>query len=69
MTHLILTASSLLNFNSVTEVYMNLYRGYKRWKSVRHTISELTALSDRELNDLGIHRGMIHSIAVGTRRD
>jgi uncharacterized protein YjiS (DUF1127 family) len=31
----------------------------------KQTIKELSALSDRELNDIGIARGEIHSIAFG----
>ncbi|MBV0914068.1 DUF1127 domain-containing protein [Anianabacter salinae] len=37
-----------------------------RWESYkvyRRTVSELAALSDRELNDLGLHRSSIRGIA------
>jgi len=33
-------------------------------RTFRRTVSELTALSDRELADLGINRSMIRSIAT-----
>jgi uncharacterized protein YjiS (DUF1127 family) len=36
---------------------------YRRWKSIRVTIRELTRLDDRELDDLGIGRGCIADIA------
>lgn len=31
------------------------------------TIKELSALTDKELNDIGISRGMIHSVAHGIK--
>lgn len=34
-----------------------------RYRNYRRTLDELTVLSDRELADIGIHRGMIHDIA------
>ena len=39
--------------------YMQRRAVYKR------TVNELSSLTDRELADLGIHRGMIRSIALG----
>jgi uncharacterized protein YjiS (DUF1127 family) len=38
---------------------------YKADKQIRETLKELRALSDRELNDIGINRGDIYSIAHG----
>ena len=35
-----------------------------RNKIYRETYSELSRLTDKELNDIGISRGMIHSIAM-----
>ena len=35
----------------------------KARKLANQTVKELSRLSDRELNDMGIHRGMIRSIA------
>ena len=42
---------------------MNLVRNYRNWRRYRDTVSELSRLSNRELNDLGIHRGEIESVA------
>ncbi len=36
---------------------------YSTWKRYSRTVSELEALSNRELADLGIARGDIHRIA------
>lgn len=42
---------------------------YKRAAVVRETIKELNELTDKELHDIGISRGMIRSVAEGTYRD
>ena len=42
---------------------MNLVRSFNNWRRYRTTVSELNRLSSRELNDLGINRAEIPSIA------
>ena len=42
---------------------MNLIRNYRNWRRYRETVSELSRLSNRELNDLGINRGDIQHVA------
>lgn len=42
---------------------MNLSQNFRNWRRYRNTVSELSRLSNRELADLGINRGEIHSIA------
>ncbi|MBX3578048.1 MAG: DUF1127 domain-containing protein [Rhizobiaceae bacterium] len=42
---------------------MNLIRNYRNWRRYRETVSELSRLSNRELNDLGINRGDIAFVA------
>ncbi|MFK7901834.1 MAG: DUF1127 domain-containing protein [Nitratireductor sp.] len=42
---------------------MNIIGNYKKWRSYRRTVNELSALSNRELNDLGIHRSSIQTVA------
>ena len=42
---------------------MNLIRNYRNWRRYRETVSELNRLSNRELNDLGIARSDIASVA------
>ena len=42
---------------------MNLIRNYRNWRRYRDTVSEMNRLSNRELNDLGINRGEIPSVA------
>lgn len=38
-------------------------RKYRSWKNYRHTVSELSRLSDHELQDLGIGRADIEFVA------
>jgi uncharacterized protein YjiS (DUF1127 family) len=40
-----------------------LFEAYKHWRLYRRTYWELSQLSSRELNDLGIHRSEIPTIA------
>ena len=42
---------------------MNLIRNYRNWRRYRETVSELSRLSNRELNDLGISRSDIPHVA------
>ncbi|MEZ5811295.1 MAG: DUF1127 domain-containing protein [Rhizobiaceae bacterium] len=42
---------------------MNLIRNYRNWRRYRNTVDELSRLSNRELNDLGISRGDIPYVA------
>ena len=42
---------------------MNLIRNYRNWRRFRETVSELSRLSNRELNDLGIARANIREVA------
>ena len=67
MTNLILTASNRLNLGFITDAYMTVLRRIERRTSVKNTIKELNKLSDRELDDMGICRGMIVEIAEGAR--
>jgi len=36
---------------------------YKAWVAAKATVKELSSLSDRELADIGLHRGAIKGIA------
>jgi uncharacterized protein YjiS (DUF1127 family) len=45
---------------------MNLIRNYRNWRRYRQTISELSRLSNRELNDMGISRSDIPAVARTT---
>lgn len=42
---------------------LSLLTNLRRWRMYSRTVRELSSLSDRELNDLGISRGSIRGIA------
>ena len=46
-----------------SESVMNLIRNYRNWRRYRETVSELSRLSNRELQDLGISRSDIPHVA------
>ena len=41
----------------------------RKYKSYRETYDQLSKLTDKELNDIGISRGMIHSVALEAYTD
>ncbi|WP_071831757.1 DUF1127 domain-containing protein [Pararhizobium antarcticum] len=42
---------------------MNVARSFNNWRQYRQTVTELGRMSSRELQDLGINRADIHSVA------
>jgi len=44
---------------------VNLLGRIRHWHARRRTIAELTALDDRTLRDIGLHRGEIHRLVDG----
>jgi uncharacterized protein YjiS (DUF1127 family) len=44
-----------------------LLAGISRWFQYRDTLRQLSRLTDRELSDLGIHRGDIRAVAWSGR--
>ena len=62
MTSLIMTADRF-GLHSLAEWFKKLQANHRRERLARQTIKELSALTDHELNDLGIARGEIWSIA------
>ena len=47
---------------------MNITDSYRRWRNYRRAVNELSGLSNRELDDLGIARGEIARVVRGGRR-
>ena len=46
---------------------MNVIGSFRKWRSYRRTVNELSSLTNRELDDLGINRGDIPHVARNTR--
>ena len=63
MTQYVIAASEWLNFGGVVEFFRDLNRKLENRSRINATIKELSKLSDRELNDIGISRGDIYAIA------
>jgi uncharacterized protein YjiS (DUF1127 family) len=42
---------------------MNVARSFNTWRKYRQTVNELDRMSSRELQDLGINRADIRSVA------
>lgn len=51
-------------FKKLAKYFVDYQMKRARWMLQQQTIRELHALSDKELNDIGINRGMIRSIAM-----
>lgn len=64
MTQLVLTVNNWLNMSSVVDFFQTLSKSYDQYRQYRSTINELSSLSDYELQDIGINRGMIKSVAM-----
>lgn len=67
MTALLMTADRISI--DVKGWFKRLAQANARRVMVNQTITELNKLTDRELNDIGISRCMIRSVAEGTFRD
>lgn len=68
MPHYVLTVTNWMNFRPVnfTNPLPKWIADYKRHRVARQAMKELNALSDRELNDMGISRGDIYSVVYGS---
>jgi uncharacterized protein YjiS (DUF1127 family) len=70
MSQYVLEAAKWLDFSFVSRLVSKTYtafkdmiQSFKTAQKIRLTIKELNALSDAELRDIGINRGMIISVA------
>ena len=64
MTSLIMTADKI-GLPGVANWFKKLYANHQKRAMVKRTIKELSRLSDRELNDMGLARGDIWAVAHG----
>lgn len=53
----------------VTAFVGSVIQNVSQYRVYRRTLAELNALSDRELDDIGVNRAMIKSLALETARN
>ena len=63
MTQAIIAASNALHITAILDFFRDLKRSWDHRAKVNATIKELSKLSDRELNDIGLARGDIWAVA------
>ena len=51
---------------TIKKMWLRLQEQLAEQKKVQKTIEELSRLTDNELHDIGINRGLIRSVAEGT---
>ena len=64
MTQLVLTVSSWIDLSVFLDYFKSLKVRYQKYIVYTSTVKELSSLTDKELKDIGVSRGMIHSIAM-----
>jgi len=63
----IATNAPLTVSNPALGYFEALIARFQAWRTFRQTVAELSALSDRELKDIGLTRGSIRSHARAAR--
>ena len=66
MTTIVANTFNWIGLESIAQFFVNLNEKRIKRKEIKTTIRQLSALSDRELNDMGLTRGDIYSVAHGT---
>jgi len=64
-----LTTVERFNTDAISNYFKKIKNDWIRHRNYKNTVKELSALSDKELNDIGMNRGIIHSIAMETSYD
>jgi len=65
MTSLVMAGGNF-SLKSIAQFFVKLNEKRIQHKLIKETINQLSALSDRELNDMGLTRGDIYSVAHGS---
>ena len=66
MTTIVANTFETIGLDGIANWFKKLSAAIQRRRQIQTTMRELSALSNRELNDMGISRGDIYSIAHGT---
>ncbi|RPE63292.1 uncharacterized protein DUF1127 [Pacificibacter maritimus] len=54
-------------FASIVSAFSAAVSAFKEARAIEATYTKLSALSDRELADIGLNRGSIYEAAMGTK--
>ena len=63
MTTIVANTFEIIGLDGIANWFKNLNAELQRRRNIKHTIKQLSELSNRELNDIGISRGDIWHIA------
>ena len=63
MTTIVANTFEIIGLDGIANWFKNLNAELQRRRNIKHTIKQLSALSNRELNDIGVARGDIWHIA------
>jgi uncharacterized protein YjiS (DUF1127 family) len=61
----VLAAVRFLDFSFLSAYIYKMVRYFEDRKTYRETYNQLSKLTDKELSDIGLHRGLIHSVSIG----
>ena len=61
----VLAAVRFLDFSFLSAYIYKVVRHFEDRKTYRETYNQLSKLTDKELSDIGLHRGLIHSVSIG----
>ena len=63
MTTIVANTFEIIGLDGIANWFKNLNAELQRRRNIKHTIKQLSALSNRELNDIGLARGDIWHVA------
>ena len=61
----VLAAVRFLDFSFLSSYIYKVVRYFEDRKTYRETYKQLSSLTDKELADIGLHGGLIHSVSKG----
>ena len=62
MSH-VLSVAKFLDFSFIARFAYKLVSGFDKRRVQRETYRQLSSMSNKELNDIGLHRGLIRQVA------
>jgi len=62
----VMSATQWINIKTLVDFIKEVNLKIVRNRNYKQTVNELNMLTDKELMDIGINRGMIHTVAMET---